>query len=264
MLFTQALGKTYGLKDGSVKPPELYLGASISKYQLPNGKDVWSISSNQYVTASIRTVNDLLKEDGRELQTGKRHGQTPLPTGYQPETDVSSELDDEQASRYLQLIGILRWVIELGQIDIYYEVAMMSQYSATPRTGRIEAVYHIFLYLTKHDKSRIVFDASPPNLNLTNQQVDADWRSFYGDLKEEDPKHMPEPFGRSVNISCFTDANHAMESSTFGIKLRNSKVSMFSKCLVAYMAITHMQTMSSSFQQICQCQNNTTCLVTFA
>jgi hypothetical protein len=59
----------------------LSYGANISKYKL-HGKDVWSISSSQYVTASIETVNDLLKEDGRELRTGKRHGWTPLPTDY--------------------------------------------------------------------------------------------------------------------------------------------------------------------------------------
>jgi hypothetical protein len=205
----EALGKTYELKEGLVKPQELYLGANISKYQLPSGKEVWSISSNQYVKSSIQTVNDLLKEDGHELRTGKRQGKTPLPSGYRPETDISAELDSEQASWYLQLIGILRWAIELGRIDIYYEVAIMSQYSASPRLGHIEAVYHIFLYLTKHDKSRIVFDASSPTLDLTNQQVYADWRPFYGDLKEEDLHHTPDPLGKSVDISCFVNANHA-------------------------------------------------------
>jgi hypothetical protein len=70
----EALGKTYELKEGLVKPPELYLGANISKYQLPSGKDVWSISSNQYVKSSIQTVNDMLKEDSCELQTGSNKG----------------------------------------------------------------------------------------------------------------------------------------------------------------------------------------------
>jgi hypothetical protein len=85
----------------------------------------------------------------------------------------------------------------------------MSKHSAAPRTGQIEAVYHIFLYLTKHDKSYIVFDASSPILDLTNQQVDTDWKPFYGDLKEEDLQHLPEPLDQVVNISCFVDANHA-------------------------------------------------------
>jgi hypothetical protein len=87
-----------------------------------------------------------------------------------------------------------------GFTTVYYEVAMMSQYSAAPRMGHIEAVYHIFLYLTKHDKSCIIFDASLPTLNLTNQQVEADWRPFYWDLKEEDLQHMLELLGKAVQI----------------------------------------------------------------
>ena len=46
----------------------------------------------------------------------------PLPSGYKPELDVTDELGDKLASRYLQLIGICRWAIELGRIDIYLEV----------------------------------------------------------------------------------------------------------------------------------------------
>jgi hypothetical protein len=91
--------------------------------------------------------------------------------------------------------------------ELISTMKLQSCHSASPRLGHIEAVYHIFLYLTKHEKSRIVFDASSPTLDLTNQP--ADWRPFYGDLKEEEPRHMPEPLGKSVDISCFVNANHA-------------------------------------------------------
>jgi hypothetical protein len=33
---------------------------------------------------------------------------------YKPELDVSAELNDDLGLRFLQLIGILRWAIELG------------------------------------------------------------------------------------------------------------------------------------------------------
>jgi hypothetical protein len=35
------LGKIYDLKD-TVKPPKRYLGANIRKWQLPDGREVWS------------------------------------------------------------------------------------------------------------------------------------------------------------------------------------------------------------------------------
>jgi Reverse transcriptase (RNA-dependent DNA polymerase) len=114
----EALGEMYELKGGSVCEPTLYLGANIQEVQLANGRESWSMSSDQYVNASIGTVNELLYEEGRELQSGKRQGKTPLPHGYHPEVDVSTELTVEKWSHYMQLIGILRWAVELGRIDI--------------------------------------------------------------------------------------------------------------------------------------------------
>jgi hypothetical protein len=50
----------------------------------------------------------------------------------------------------------------------------------------------------------MTFDASSPTLDLTNQQVDGDWKPLYGDLNEEDLR-----LGKLVDISCFVNANHA-------------------------------------------------------
>ena len=113
-------------------------------------------------------------------------------------------------SRFLQLIGILRWAIELGRLDIFVEVSQLSQHQALPRRGHLEALYHIFAYLKKHENgARIVFDPLTPNIDERVFNPDADWRDFYGDISEELPPNMPEPKGKSVIISCFVDANHA-------------------------------------------------------
>ncbi len=100
--------------------------------------------------AAVETVKALLAEEGRELKTGKRPHKGPLPLGYKPELDVTKELDADQTQRCQQLIGILRWAVEQGQVDILTEVAMMSQYHANPREGHLEALYLIFCYLWKN------------------------------------------------------------------------------------------------------------------
>ena len=41
---------------------------------------------------------------------------------YRPEVDISDELGDELATQYQQIIGILRWSIELGHIVIITQV----------------------------------------------------------------------------------------------------------------------------------------------
>jgi hypothetical protein len=96
----------YKAKDGSIKPPEIYLGANVSKMQLPDGREVWSTSPRTYVKNSILVVERLLEEDG-EGYVLKSNAKNPFPTGYKPEIDVTEELDHTLASRYMQLIGIL-------------------------------------------------------------------------------------------------------------------------------------------------------------
>ena len=115
------------LKDDKYGPPDSYLGAVIEKFTLPDGNEVWSMRADKYCKAAVETVKNLLAEDGRELKSGKRNHKGPLPPGYKPELDVSPELDADKVQRYQQLIGILRWAIELGRVDILTETAMMSQ-----------------------------------------------------------------------------------------------------------------------------------------
>jgi hypothetical protein len=118
-------------------------------------------------------------------------------SGYRPELDVTNELDSELSSRYSQLIGILRWMVELGCIDIYHEVSVLSQYLALPQAGHLEAVYHIFAYFNKHDKSSIIFDTIDPYFN-PDVFREVDWSEFDGDVFEELPPKMPKPLGNPV------------------------------------------------------------------
>ena len=106
--------------------------------------------ADKYCKAAVETVKGLLAEDGQELKSGKRSHKGPLPPGYRPELDVTPELDADKTQRLQQLIGILRWAIELGRVDILTETALMSQYSANPREGHLEALYLIFHFLSKN------------------------------------------------------------------------------------------------------------------
>jgi hypothetical protein len=78
----------------------------------------------------------------------------PMKTAYRPELDVTEELSLEEASYYQALIGVLRWSVELGRIDIHTSVALLSQYLSMPRRGHLNAAYGIFTYLKKHLRSR--------------------------------------------------------------------------------------------------------------
>jgi hypothetical protein len=64
-------------------------------------------------------------------------------TPFQTSSAYRPEVDDNGSSRYAQLIGVLRWAVELGRLNIYTEVALLSQHLALPWVGHLEVVYHI-------------------------------------------------------------------------------------------------------------------------
>ena len=150
----------YTIKPGSEKPPEIHLGADIGKIQTPDGREIWSLSSKTYIKNAVKIVEALFDEDGEGYHMLKNNAKNSLPVNYKPELDVTQELGPELLARYLQLIGICcRWAIELGRIDIFHEVSILSQHQVNPCEGHLEALYHVFAYLKKHpDMGRLGFD----------------------------------------------------------------------------------------------------------
>ena len=125
---------------------------------------------------------------------------------YRPENDTSDLLGDELASRYMQLIGILRWGVELGRMDVITEVSMLSSYNCSPRAGHLEAVYQVFEYIDSHLRSRAAFDSSRPTFIGSKFSKITDWTQIYGDVTEELPAEMPEARGNPVEITMHVDA----------------------------------------------------------
>ena len=206
----EEIGEFYTIKPGSLKEPDLYLGANVEKVQLANGRMVWSTSPRDYVKNAVENVKQMLAEEGMQLRPKVKNC---FPTGYKPELDVSDECTPEQVQRFQQLIGVLRWAVELGRIDIFLEVSLLSQHQASPRVGHLEMLYHIFAYLQSHKGNsglgRIRCDPTMPVVDESAFNHDADWTDFYGNVEEELPAKMPKPKGNPVRISVFVDANHA-------------------------------------------------------
>ena len=68
----------------------------------------------------------------------------------------------------------------------------------------LEAAYHIFRYFKKHlDMGCLTFDPKAPDINEQHFYNNANWKEFYGDIKEELLPNMPEPWGHLVSIKYF-------------------------------------------------------------
>jgi hypothetical protein len=160
----------------------------------------------------VRYLKEAIKNLELELTRSNHvlHGKpsTPMQAGYHPELDISPVLGPEQANYYQSLIGILRWAIDLGCIDIYIDVSLLSSHLAQPRIGHLEQVFHIFSYLKHHLNSHLVFDPNYVTWDQASFQ-EFDWTEFYHDAKESIPLDAPQPRGHAVQINAFVDADHA-------------------------------------------------------
>ena len=143
----EALSTQFRLKEDSLRPPNRYLGAGIKIFTDSRGQECWAMSSDDYVKVSVESVERELELQGKKLRGKARR---PYDQKYRPEMDVTPELNAEGIAKFQGYMGVFRWMIELGRIDIQTEVSALSSYQVQPREGHLEACYHIFAYLRKH------------------------------------------------------------------------------------------------------------------
>jgi hypothetical protein len=212
MAVLDEIDRYFPMKPTSKGDPDLYLGAKIRQVRLPNGVWSWSLSPSKYVQEAIRNVREHLKKeyDGRNLD---KRASTAFAKDYRAELDVSEELGPEDASYYQSQIGVLRWMVELGRVDIITEVSMLASQMAMPRRGHLEAVFHMYAYLHNKHNSTMVFDPSYPDIDMRDFKV-CDWKNFYGDVKEAIPPNAPPPRGKEVDIRLYVDSDHAGDRLT--------------------------------------------------
>ena len=61
-----------------------------------------------------------------------KKAETQIKMGYDTKLHTNPELDPDTASCYLTIIGILRWMIELGRINVITKVSLLSFHVALP------------------------------------------------------------------------------------------------------------------------------------
>eukprot|EP00804_Cyclotella_cryptica_P002919 CCRYP_013283-RA/>CCRYP_013283-RA protein AED:0.32 eAED:0.32 QI:0/-1/0/1/-1/1/1/0/188 len=187
------------LKPGSLGDPDIYLGAKLKKMKLPNGVEAWAMSLARYVHQSVKNVEKYLEENLSARWKLPSKAENPFAIGYSPELDDSPELDPSLSSYYQSQIGILRWMVELGRIDMMTEVSMLASHLAMPREGHLEAIFHIYAYLKQKYNSRLAFYPTYPSIDMSDFK-ECDWKQFYGDVKEAIPPNAPEPRGKDVDL----------------------------------------------------------------
>ena len=110
------------LKPGSASNPYKYFGTKLKQTQLHN--DIWTWFISNYVQEEKRICNVYVTETLVRV-IGCQRGQR---IHLLPRVDTFLVLGPDQASYYQSLIGLMRWMIEIGHAEINTKVSFLLSY----------------------------------------------------------------------------------------------------------------------------------------
>ena len=98
----------------------------MKKVQLDDNSISWSATIEEYCRAASEIVRKILEFNGTQnLKVFSTMACKRLcPTPYRPEMDVMKVLGYDIQYIYLQLIGVIKWAMELGRIGIIPELSI--------------------------------------------------------------------------------------------------------------------------------------------
>ena len=168
----------------------------------------------QYVQAAVKNVEQYLANNAQSLEP---KAIDVLPEGYCTEIDIYPELVPHDAVYFYSLIGVSFWMVDLGRVDSWTEVIMMSSCLIMTHKGHFGVLFRACAYLKKNHNAEMVFDPREPEVDMKNFPQE-DWiYSIYGDAKEEPPPtkpfaesgpgDMPEPRETSFTMPVYVDCD---------------------------------------------------------
>ena len=159
------------------------------------------MGSKTYVTNAVKKIEHMFGPLHKE--------RLPMTKGDHPELDMSEELGSSDRELYQMLIGMARWAIQLGRIDIMFAVSALDRFATAPRQGHFDRILKVWGYLKKFpNRAFCINPAIPPEYDdLEDMQFE--WVEQYPEACEEIPVTAIPPKGPKVVISCFVDSDHA-------------------------------------------------------
>ena len=198
-ILLQSIRQIFKLKNG-FGTPTTFLGMEMKEYEHVSGrKDIrcWGLGSADYVRRVVKEIEEKAYQFGFKFPT--RQAVTPWHHGYDPSFDLSELINDEVVINWYQgMIGTLRWLVEIGRIDIAHAVSVLSSYSSVPRVGHIVECLHVFRFLKETYARSLILDPIDPVLEISTSSAEHEWKEFYPVAEENIPLNMPVPKGRSV------------------------------------------------------------------
>ena len=172
------IDKYFTLKPDSIGDPDVYLGAKLKLHQCENDVYCWTLSPSKYVQEAVRNCREHLKTNFDGKYTMSKKMPNPFVMGYDADMDDSEECNPKEASYFQSLIGVMRWMVELGRVDIHTEVSILSSFLACP--GKVTLKLQLGLCLTSGTNTTPdCMDPTYPDIDTSKFNDGAEWKEFY-------------------------------------------------------------------------------------
>ena len=177
-----------------------HLDVDYHKNVNPDGKTVYQLVSGINVTETIRKMKQLLTEHERSSPYPQKF---LMRNGWKPELDDSDFYNTAEHRFYVQLVGILLYIVNLGRIDIAFTVSSFSRFSALPRKTHLEELEKIIRLFENYPDKQLTVDARPRILPGTMFSKSREtMQEIYLDAEGEIDTQSPRPMGGAIQTSC--------------------------------------------------------------
>jgi hypothetical protein len=86
-------------------------------------------------------------------------------------------LDEGGMSFHQSQVGVLRWMVELGHINIITKSSKLASYMKMPHKGHLDALLHAFAYIKSKHNARVVLDPTYRSIYVS-KFIEFDWKDF--------------------------------------------------------------------------------------
>lgn len=93
-------------------------------------------------------------------------------------------------------------MVELGRIDLYVKISIMSSHLTLPRKDHLYELFHIFWYLKKHHNTKIAFDPSELEIDMKFFKKMIGHREFMESSKKIFHPTDPNHWGWKYTCAC--------------------------------------------------------------
>ena len=103
-----------------------------------------SFSSSQHVQATVKDVEFYCSRCNLGLPIKAKF---PYPSNFRLEADLTPEITPTKVFHFPSLFGVLRWVVELGRLDLAMMAPEMDSIMSLSHEGRLNALFQMFSFL---------------------------------------------------------------------------------------------------------------------